>query len=225
MISPHDRRCQSTPSRERPTRARTRSERTSRTAHEGGILAANPIDHHARDRVYAVVAAAALRTSARDGPGGNPRYACFARGSRAPARKSSTRPSLVQGERVSVDERDACFPLESRHQRPPEGWAYASAVSRPPRVLQAGEAVAQVIARRSTGGSKRWRRAIASPSARRQAAAAASWCLWSFKRLWVAVIRRHSVRTADLPRRWKRSMPRLNLVCANTGSISCWRCR
>jgi hypothetical protein len=30
------------------------------------MLAANSIDHHARDRVDAVVAAAALRTSARD---------------------------------------------------------------------------------------------------------------------------------------------------------------
>jgi hypothetical protein len=33
------------------------------------------------------------------------------------------------------------------------------------------------------------------------AAAAASVWLWSFRRLWVAVIRRHSVRAADLPRR------------------------
>lgn len=34
-----------------------------------------------------------------------------------------------------------------------------------------------------------------------QAAVAAIWCLWSFNRLWVAVIRRHSERAADLPRR------------------------
>jgi hypothetical protein len=34
-----------------------------------------------------------------------------------------------------------------------------------------------------------------------QAVAAATVWLWSFIRLWVAVIRRHSVRTADLPRR------------------------
>ena len=45
-----------------------------------------------------------------------------------------------------------------------------------------------------------------------QAAASAWRC--SFSRLWVAVISRHSVRTAALPRRWKRSMPRLNLVLA-----------
>jgi hypothetical protein len=32
-----------------------------------------------------------------------------------------------------------------------------------------------------------------------QAAARAIWCLWSFSRLWVAVISRHSERAADLP--------------------------
>ena len=30
-------------------------------------------------------------------------------------------------------------------------------------------------------------------------------------------------RTADLPRRWKRSIRRLNFVCAKTGSIMPWR--
>ena len=34
-----------------------------------------------------------------------------------------------------------------------------------------------------------------------QAAAVAMWCLWSLERLCVAMIRRHSVRTAALPRR------------------------
>jgi hypothetical protein len=40
-----------------------------RPAHrvEREMLAANPIDHHARDRVDAVVSAAALRTPAMDG--------------------------------------------------------------------------------------------------------------------------------------------------------------
>ena len=52
-----------------------------------------------------------------------------------------------------------------------------------------------------------------------QMAVAASLCLWSFSRLWVAVIRRHSERAADLPRRWKRSIRRLNFVFAKTGSI------
>jgi len=41
---------------------------------------------------------------------------------------------------------------------------------------------------------------------------AAIWWLWSFRRLWVAVIRRHSERQTDLPRRWKRSIRRLNFV-------------
>jgi hypothetical protein len=58
-----------------------------------------------------------------------------------------------------------------------------------------------------------------------QAPAVASWWLWSFSRLWVAVISRHSERAADRPRRWKRSMRRLNFVCPNTGSIIAWRFR
>jgi hypothetical protein len=58
-----------------------------------------------------------------------------------------------------------------------------------------------------------------------QAAATAIWCLWSFSRLWVAVIRRHSERTADLPRRRKLSIRRLCLVCANTGSTIALRLR
>ena len=37
--------------------------------------------------------------------------------------------------------------------------------------------------------------------------------------------RRHSERTADLPRRWKLSMRRLCLVCANTGSTIALRLR
>jgi hypothetical protein len=45
------------------------------------------------------------------------------------------------------------------------------------------------------------------------------------RRLWVAVISRHSERAADLPRRWKRSIRRLNLVCANTGSTIALRRR
>ena len=48
------------------------------------------------------------------------------------------------------------------------------------------------------------------------------WRLWSFSRLCVAVISRHSDRQAALPRRKKRSMRRLNLVFANTGSIVAW---
>ena len=63
------------------------------------------------------------------------------------------------------------------------------------------------------------------PSAAFQAAAGAIWWRKSFMRLWVAVISRHSERQADLPRRWKRSMRRLNFVSAKTGSIIPWRFR
>jgi hypothetical protein len=43
------------------------------------------------------------------------------------------------------------------------------------------------------------------------------------EQVWVAVISRHSALQADLPRRRKRSIRRLNLVFANTGSIVTWR--
>jgi hypothetical protein len=58
-----------------------------------------------------------------------------------------------------------------------------------------------------------------------QAAAAAIWCLWSLRRLWVAVISRHSESAADRPRRWNWLMRRLCLVCANTGSTIAFRRR
>ncbi len=58
-----------------------------------------------------------------------------------------------------------------------------------------------------------------------QAPAVAIWRLWSFSRLCVAVISRHSDLAAALPRRWKRSIRRLNFVCPNTGSIIAWRFR
>lgn len=69
-----------------------------------------------------------------------------------------------------------------------------------------------------------WRpgRALRGPS---QAPAAAIWWLWSFSRLWVAATNRHSDLAAALPRRWKRSMRRLNFVCPKTGSIIAWRFR
>src|SRR3954447_11881567 len=43
----------------------------------------------------------------------------------------------------------------------------------------------------------------------------AVWWRWSLRRLGVAVMSRHSERQADLPRRWKRSIRRLNFVLAN----------
>ena len=56
-----------------------------------------------------------------------------------------------------------------------------------------------------------------------QAVASAVVCRQSLSMLWAAVARRHSDRAADLPRRKKRSMRRLNFVSANTGSIIVWR--
>jgi hypothetical protein len=58
-----------------------------------------------------------------------------------------------------------------------------------------------------------------------QAAAVAVWCLWSFSRLWVAVISRYSECAADLSRCWKRSIRWLNFVFANAGSIIAFRFR
>jgi hypothetical protein len=57
----------------------------------------------------------------------------------------------------------------------------------------------------------------------RQAAAGALVCRQSLRRLWAALMRRHSDLAADLPRRKKRSMRRLNLVSAKIGSIIVWR--
>jgi hypothetical protein len=42
-------------------------------------------------------------------------------------------------------------------------------------------------------------------------------CCQSLRRLWVAVISRHSLRTAERPRLRKRSQRRLNLVWPKTG--------
>jgi hypothetical protein len=54
------------------------------------------------------------------------------------------------------------------------------------------------------------------------AAGAIQW-LWSLRRLWEAVISRHSDRTTALPLRVKRSIRRLALICPNTGSMLCLR--
>jgi hypothetical protein len=43
--------------------------------------------------------------------------------------------------------------------------------------------------------------------------------LWSFNRLWVAAIRRHSDGAAALPLRRNRVIARLCLICPKTGSI------
>jgi len=57
-----------------------------------------------------------------------------------------------------------------------------------------------------------------------QAIAGSIQWLCSFIRLWTAAWRRHSERTAGLPRRWNRRKPRLNLFWANTGSTVAFRC-
>jgi hypothetical protein len=63
------------------------------------------------------------------------------------------------------------------------------------------EAVAETRRPASAGGGNGSISMMGGLSAPAQAAAAANWWLWSFIRLCVAVIKRHSVRTADLPRR------------------------
>jgi hypothetical protein len=93
-----------------------------------------------------------------------------------------------------------------------------------PALPLASEAVAQSLPRRATCSVSckvRGRRnpATAALSGGPQATASAFSCRWSFKRLWVAAISRHSDRQADLPRRWKRPIRRLNFICAKTGSI------
>ena len=82
----------------------------------------------------------------------------------------------------------------------------------------------RVWAQRSAGvnGDAADRRCVV-PTGLSQAVASVFWLRWSLSRLWVAVISRHSDLQADLPRRKKRSMRRLNLVFANTGSIVSWR--
>src|SRR6188472_1242539 len=56
-----------------------------------------------------------------------------------------------------------------------------------------------------------------------QAVAGVRLCRQSLRRLCAAFVSRHSDRAADLPRRKKRSMRRLNLVSAKIGSIIVWR--
>ncbi len=55
------------------------------------------------------------------------------------------------------------------------------------------------------------------------AVAGAIQCWWSLRRLWVAVIRRHSDRAAARPRRRNCRKLRLCLICPNVGSIDCAR--
>src|SRR4051794_2617978 len=97
-------------------------------------------------------------------------------------------------------------------------WDLAAPIMLGCRVSPARLGVGQQAVRVAFG-----RRCWLSAGGRRQAVARA--CRWSLRRLWVAVISRHSVRTAPRPRRRKRSRPRLNFIWANTGSIIGWRLR
>jgi hypothetical protein len=68
-----------------------------------------------------------------------------------------------------------------------------------------------------------WFRGIAGAGTLVHPVAGAIQWLWSFRRLWVAAISRHSDRAAALPRRRKRVIPRLCLICPKTGSMLCRR--
>jgi hypothetical protein len=52
-----------------------------------------------------------------------------------------------------------------------------------------------------------------------QAVTAARRWVWTFRRLWVAAMSRHSDRQAARPRRWKRLVRRLNFSWPKTGSM------
>jgi hypothetical protein len=73
---------------------------------------------------------------------------------------------------------------------------------------------------RCESGSWRTGGGLSTPT---QAGAAAKVCRWSFSRLWVAAIRRHSERAAPRPLRLKRWIRRLALIWAKTGSTMHWR--
>ncbi len=66
---------------------------------------------------------------------------------------------------------------------------------------------------------------LALPEAQGIEVVSARRCLWSLRRLWVAVISRHSDLAADLPLRNNRSVRRLNLMSPKTGSIIAWHWR
>jgi Phage integrase family len=102
----------------------------------------------------------------------------------------------------------------------PPRWKRTALARRPRYCWQAW------LSRKSSHAPGGVGRAAAPGAAGRQGpqATAVAW-RWSLRRLWVAVISRHSVRTAPRPRRLNLSRPRLNFICANTGSIIGWRLR
>jgi hypothetical protein len=106
--------------------------------------------------------------------------------------------------------------------RLPEGTLASAGINRPE-----GSCKSSWLLRKDAGGvvvldaepAGERRRPGVVPTGLSQAVAGAFWLRWSLSRLCVAVISRHSDLQAALPRRKKRSMRRLNLVFANTGSI------
>src|SRR3954453_12317609 len=99
----------------------------------------------------------------------------------------------------------------------------------PSRAVRAGVSVVVVtatgadrVAMPVTGKRRAPRDAAGRPPAVPQGVMAARRWWWSLRMLWVAAIIRHSLRTAVRPRRWKRLIARLNLICPKTGSMVIW---
>ena len=133
--------------------------------------------------------------------------------SRAPLEKSTTtkrRARFVRQPQADATAADGAVAMDDEEQCGLAAWPHGGCcVNAAPSGVPAG---ASVLSKQPGG-----RRSGARGGS--QAAIGAAVCRQSFKRLWVAVISRHSERQAARPRRWKRSILRLNLVSAKTGSI------
>jgi hypothetical protein len=104
--------------------------------------------------------------------------------------------------------------------RPRHRNARYSAAEAPPRSTSSQCSFPMRLSRKgSDGRAARFRgNGSGGTGACAQAPAACRVWRWSLSRLWVAAIRRHSERAAARPLRLKRSMRRLVLIWANTGS-------
>src|SRR4051794_41946760 len=87
----------------------------------------------------------------------------------------------------------------------------AAALSRGCRENPAAASLVPVMVGDGERGARRRGRAP-------QAGAAARRWLWSFRRLCVAAMSRHSLLHAALPRRWERLIWRVELILAHTGA-------
>jgi len=114
--------------------------------------------------------------------------------------------SLARGRRVNDSSAWAATAVLGRERPTPQGNRLPDRANRP-----------------GSCGSDRLERRGGLPGAPVQGPGEAAWWLWSFSRLWVAAVSLHSQRTADLPRRPNRSIPRLCLIWPNTGSTVAWR--